>query len=155
MNREIQYGDRRIKLENLQYIDLQKLSIEWKEKFGNGDNRLLKVYIDLETQKYYITVFAASSLGILAYNEASRRSVMGQDLYEISQTMLRELKLIFNDRIVYEYLTYKNISKNNNFIGGNLEITNKEHLDMIKKHIIEEQNNLDEYADNIESQKKM
>lgn len=155
MNREIQYEDRRIKLENPQYIDLQKLSIEWKEKFGNGDNRLLKVYIDLETQKYYITVFAASSLGILTYKEASRRSVMRQDLYEISQTMLRELKLIFNDRIVYEYLPYKNISKNNNFIGGNLEITNKEHLDMIKKHIIEEQNNLDEYADNIESQKKM
>lgn len=155
MNREIQYRDRRIELENPQYIDLQKLSILWKEKFGNGDNRFLKVYIDLETQKYYITVFAAASLGIMTYNEASRRSEMKQDLYEISQAMLRELKLIFNDRIVYEYLPYKNISKNNNFIGDNLETTNKEHLDMIKKHIIEEQNKFDEYADNIENQKKM
>lgn len=147
MNREMQYRERVLEVENKQEMILNDLVRMWKEKFGSGDDRLLKVYIDLENKKYYITVFAALSLGFLSYKEASNKNARGEILYEITPQILQELKRIFNDRIIYEYLPYKNISKNNIFIDSEKDNTNKDNLKTIKKELLEQKNILDSYYD--------
>ena len=88
----------------------------------------LVVYIDYEEHKFYIDVFAASSLGFISYQEAASLYDSGSKLYEISAYTLENLRAIFKDKIIYVDLhTEKEITlkESSKMIFGDFELDNK------------------------------
>ena len=94
-------------------------------KYSN-DGTKLKVYVDAEEKKYYITIFAASSLEFITYDKAVKLSESGQEFFEISPEILHILNVIFKDRIVYINLpSKKNVNKE-----VELDYKHNEHINM-------------------------
>lgn len=80
-----------------------------RQKYSDSGARL-KIYVDEEENKYYITIFAASSLGFITYKKASKLYDSGQELFEISPEVLHVLRIMFRDGLVYEKLPSKKIA---------------------------------------------
>ena len=99
---------RRIRYENQvkNATSIEQLEMILREKY-NGDGSVLRVYIDRDNEKYYIDTFAAYSLCLLSYQQASERFDAGGTLYEISPAMLKMLESVFKGRIEYQYLPSK------------------------------------------------
>ena len=90
------------------------------------DDKWLRVYHDEENDRYYIDVFAASSLYLTTYDQAGKWFDRGDVLFLITMPQLERLKQIFKDRITYIPLNNKSkdfkqdfidLSKNTNDLG--------------------------------------
>lgn len=100
------------KIEEARVIQQNKIEQILKsihQKYSDGGAKL-KVYVDEEENKYYITVYAAFSLDFITYKKATKLSDSGQELFEISSEVLHVLKIIFGDGLVYEKLPSKKIA---------------------------------------------
>lgn len=78
----------------------------WEEKLRN-DGKVLRVYVDLDSEKYFVDTFAAFAVGLISYEVACSLSDSNRKLYEITKEFLQQLKEIYKDRIEYQYLPQK------------------------------------------------
>ena len=120
MERELQYGDREVVLEHEidQNYEYQQREVQTQvqylagyeemlmQKF-RGSGQSLKVYVDQDNDKYYVDAFAAFSLGLISYMAACKITDNGQELYEISRSVLKVLEKVFHNAIEYVILPSK------------------------------------------------
>ncbi len=119
MAKEVVYGP---KLTEEYMLDL-------KDKFGD-DNRILRVYVDEENKKYFIDTFAAYSLGFIDYETACKDTEIGKTYFEISPSVLEQLKQVFEGKI--EYVPLNSVKKDG--------------------YLVEENNYVDTWFDNLKNE---
>lgn len=111
MNMEYEFKNSEVEqsLEQPQQITYENANFI-EQKYSNGSARL-KIYVDEEENKYYIIAFAASSLGLISYKQATKLFDNGKSLVEITPETLHVLNTLFRGRLDYVSLsTKKNIN---------------------------------------------
>ncbi len=123
----------RVDANHNQKENIRGLEISELERKYEHDDRLLRVYIDPDTDEYYIDTFAAYSIGLMGYQVARQQYESGRKYYKITLAELNMLKKIFKDRIMYEiypeYLARKRktasetkpLNDYNRFIGNDFD----------------------------------
>ena len=140
--------EREIELER--EVQIQEQALKKEQQSDPFGGMFLKVYVNLDNNTYYITVFAASSLKFITYEVACQLYEAGKEYYQITDEILVKLKQIFKDRIVYQYFQRNKSDKERIKEPEYKDSTNIDNGDNTKKDLIDKYNNInyiDDYPD--------
>lgn len=107
LNSEYEFQNHGVEAAGEMQFQVSNGNLEYMRQKYFDDSSRLRVYVNEEENKYYILVFAASSLGLIDYAKAAKLFDNGKSLFEITPETLHILNTIFKDRLDYVSLSTK------------------------------------------------